>query len=253
MKNKIKYILSIAGFDPSGGAGVLADIKVFEQHELIGFGAITCITYQNENSFKGLKWLTLEDIVKQIEPLSNYRIEVIKIGLIENLQVLSRLILKLKSLFPNVKIIWDPIVKATTGFNFHANFDSELVAEILKNIYLVTPNLNEIEKFGSKDAIGNARIMSQHCYVALKGGHHADHANDLLFYEGKLIEEIKNKKVDRAAKHGSGCVFSSAFAVNIALNKNINEAFAEAKEYTLDFLLSNETLLGQHHKSLIIG
>ena len=117
---KRPYVLSIAGFDPSGGAGVLADVKTFEANKVYGFGVMSALTFQNDSEFEKVEWIPLEKIMEQISVLQKrFQFEYIKIGLIENLEVLNQLILNLKSNISNPKIIWDPILKATAGFDFH--------------------------------------------------------------------------------------------------------------------------------------
>ena len=114
------YVLSIAGFDPSGGAGILADIKTMEALQVQGFGVATSLTYQNENAFLGLHWISLERIIAQLKPLiSIYPISVVKIGLIESPTVLQGLLNYLKENLPSVRIVWDPILRASAGFDFH--------------------------------------------------------------------------------------------------------------------------------------
>ena len=84
------YTLSIAGYDPSGGAGVLADIKTFESIGVYGFATTTCITYQNDKQFEGINWLSKKKIKNQLYPILNkYEIDHVKIGLIKNLEILS--------------------------------------------------------------------------------------------------------------------------------------------------------------------
>lgn len=251
MPKKMTYILSVAGHDPSGGAGILADIKVFEHHRLLGFGAVTSITYQNENSFEGIHWLTFDEIIQQIKPLSKHNVEVVKIGLIKDLSQLNDLIDQLIVIFPGIKIVWDPILKASTGFEFHSTLDSLLLDRICNKIYLITPNVLEAEKLWSGTAIENSLSISKSCYVFLKGGHIEKHSNDQLYFNGNLIKEFEQVKLYGVEKHGSGCVLSSAIAANLAQGKTIENACGEGKEYTKDFLISNETLLGQHPNTLI--
>jgi hydroxymethylpyrimidine/phosphomethylpyrimidine kinase len=251
MPKKMTYILSVAGHDPSGGAGILADIKVFEHHRLLGFGAVTSITYQNEISFEGIHWLTFDEIIRQIKPLSKHPLEVAKIGLIKDLIQLNELIDQLLYLFPGIKIVWDPILKASTGFEFHSTLDSNLLKDIFNKIFLITPNVLEAAKLGAGTAIENSMAISNSCYVLLKGGHIEEHSNDQLYFKGDLLKFFDQVKLYGVEKHGSGCVLSSAIASNLALGKTIENACREGKEYTKDFLISNETLLGQHPNTLI--
>ena len=120
MTNKRPKVLTIAGFDPSAGAGVLADVKTFENIGVYGFAVTTSITYQNENKFGDVKWLSIKQIKNQIYPiLELHKIEFVKVGLIEDFKTLSAIIELLKAHNPTIKIIWDPILRASAGFNFH--------------------------------------------------------------------------------------------------------------------------------------
>jgi len=167
------YVLSIAGFDPSGGAGLLADIKTFEAHNVQGLGVCSALTFQNERDFLDTKWIDPCEILMQIDVLFKlYRINWAKIGLIENLDILDRIIDHLKSYNAGIDIIWDPILKATAGFVFHDKIPKEKLFEICKKIYLITPNFSEIRELlpGIKQEAG-ANILSNYCKVLIKGGH----------------------------------------------------------------------------------
>lgn len=243
------YALSIAGFDPSGGAGVLADIKVFEAHKVYGLGVSTSTTFQNEDEFLGVDWLSISSINKQLEPIiKNRKIEFAKIGLVENLDVLYQIISNLKSQIPNLKIIWDPILKASAGFDFHRTMDVELLTTICKAIYLITPNIPEALMLGESKAVSNnVMYMQQYCNVYLKGGHSEENkGKDFLFTtDGKQYAyRAKQKKV--YPKHGSGCVLSSAITANLAKGYKLHGACIRAKAYTEIFLVSNKTGLGFH-------
>src|ERR1700729_4382873 len=105
------YVLSIAGFDPSGGAGILADIKTFEAQQTLGLGVCSALTYQTENTFEGVTWVNKDTIIKQLAPLLKaYSIDYVKIGLIENMEVLNSIIDYLLGKNPSMRIIWDPIL-----------------------------------------------------------------------------------------------------------------------------------------------
>src|SRR5688572_10171990 len=120
MTKKRPFALSIAGFDPSSGAGVTADLKTFEAHKVQGLGVCTAITFQNDNEFDGLEWLTKEKLQAQLEPLfRKFKIRTAKIGLIRNLETLNWLVDYLLSKNPEMRIIWDPFLKASAGFTFH--------------------------------------------------------------------------------------------------------------------------------------
>jgi hydroxymethylpyrimidine/phosphomethylpyrimidine kinase len=239
MHKERPFVLSIAGFDPSGGAGILADIKTMETIGAYGLGVCTAITYQNDKNFKGLDWLPLDQIISQIEILLvQYSVEVVKIGLIMDLKMLSEIIKYLNEKNDRVKIIWDPILKASAGFEFHSSIDKEELGSVLNNITLITPNIPEAEKL-------NIYPHGLGCSCLLKGGHHNENANDVL-YSGNSALIIEGERTKNGEKHGSGCVLSSAIAAYMAEGLDIKNACIQAKNYTASFLKSSETLLGLH-------
>ena len=248
MTNKRPKVLTIAGFDPSAGAGVLADVKTFENIGVYGFAVTTSITYQNENKFGDVKWLSIKQIKNQIYPiLELHKIEFVKVGLIEDFKTLSAIIELLKAHNPTIKIIWDPILRASAGFNFHKKISKKELKYILKNIFLITPNWNEIQPLSNeKDPIIGAEKLAQYCAVYLKGGHNIETpATDILFIEDS-IDIFHPTKITTLEKHGSGCVLSSAITGYLAHGNTLHHACELAKEYTYQFLISNETKLGNH-------
>lgn len=142
-------IVTIAGFDPSNGAGLSADIKTFETLKCYGFAVQTANTVQNDITFESCHWIPLEIMIAQIDVLfKRFAIDYVKIGIVENWTVLSSLVDKLLEINPKVKIILDPVLKASSNFNFHENGDQRKMAqqldEVLSKIYLLTPNYDEI-------------------------------------------------------------------------------------------------------------
>jgi hydroxymethylpyrimidine/phosphomethylpyrimidine kinase len=243
------YVLSIAGFDPSGGAGILADVKTFEANHAYGLGVCTAITYQDESSFSGLSWISLEEIIRQTDTvLKKYKPDCIKIGLIESLPVLLKLIHHIRKHLPTVRIIWDPILKASAGFDFHSQIDLPVFRDICSELFLITPNIPEAVELGEAGAAEmNAAEISKACNVFLKGGHRADKTGeDLLFLtNGKRITYGGRPK-SIYQKHGTGCILSSAIAARLAKGADLEKACLLAKDYTLTVLESNISLLGFH-------
>jgi len=233
--------LSIAGFDPSGGAGVLADIKTFEQIGIYGCALITCITYQNDVKFQGARWLGMDEIEKQFTPLAErFTFEFIKIGLIQDIDILKGIVGMLKSNNPKTKIIWDPVLKTSSGALLHADGFSQDINEFFSNIYLVTPNTEEAE------IIGMDRLKS-YTNVLLKGGHGTTGTSeDILFTDG-LEYRFAAPRLPGMGKHGSGCVLSSAVTGFLALGHPLEDACQRAKDYTYQFLSSTDGLLGHHY------
>ncbi len=240
-------VLSIAGFDPSGGAGILADIKTFEQHKVLGLGVVTGLTFQNDSEFDGVKWIETDEIIKQIEVLSRkFKFEFIKIGMIKDLEMLAVILSPLRT--PNSKLIWDPILKASTGFEIHKTIDKKKVIDICKSIFLITPNTEEIRILTEEqDSMKGAKELSKYCNVFLKGGHNEKQkGKDFLFTTDGKVFPFRTKKIFEIGKHGSGCVLSSAITANLANGNNLQRACLKGKDYVTKFLMSNKTLLGYH-------
>ncbi len=243
------YVLSMAGFDPSAGAGLLADIKTFEANHAYGLGVCTAITFQTDESFDGVQWIGTEAIIKQCDLLlKKYKPQYIKIGLIENMTVMLNLIRHIRHQSETVRFIWDPILKASAGFEFHTKVDQMLLKEICEELYLITPNIPEAVELGESGAAEmNAAELSKYCHVFLKGGHRADKTGEDLLYvkNGKRIT-FGGRPKSLFQKHGSGCVLSSAIAARLAKGADLEKACLLAKDYTLSVLESNVSLLGFH-------
>ncbi|OOG74530.1 hydroxymethylpyrimidine/phosphomethylpyrimidine kinase [Flavobacterium sp. A45] len=243
-------VLTIAGFDPSGGAGVLADVKTFEQHKVYGFAINTGNTIQTENEFFEMQWTDLAFVLKSLEKLfGNYTIKAVKIGIVPSLDYLKQIVFTLKKLSPKTKIVWDTILKSSTEFDFLSIENQIALIEILKKIDLITPNYNEIKHFNREeiDPKKNAKFYSDYCSILLKGGHNSDEIGVDYLYTPNGIHKHLPKNVNCFEKHGSGCVLSAAITANLALGQNLKTACANAKTYTENYLLSNSSKLGFHH------
>ncbi|MDA3823990.1 MAG: hydroxymethylpyrimidine/phosphomethylpyrimidine kinase [Bacteroidales bacterium] len=229
------YVLSIAGFDPCGGAGVLADMKVLNRLEVTGLAVVSALTYQNDSSFDGAKWCSLEEILNQLKPLKKYPVKVVKIGLIESLDQLEGVINLVHLYYPESYIIWDPILKSSAGFCFHKI--NSIPKNLSKKIDLITPNYDEYKQ-----------LQLEHndcCTILLKGGHRkGNKGTDVLISKGKQTEITGFEMPAKYGKHGTGCVLSAAIAGYIALGFSEIEACVKGKEVVEQYMQSNETNLG---------
>ena len=251
MSQSRPYVLAIAGFDPSAGAGVLADVKTFEQHQVYGFAINTGNTIQTEMEFFEMQWTDLDFVQKSIDKLFvNYNIKAVKIGIVPSLEYLKEIVFSIKRISPETKIVWDTILKSTTEFRF-LNIESQTILnEILKKIDLITPNYNEILKLTSNEIDINsiAINLSKYCPVLLKGGHNPEEIGvDHLYLKNRFFSLAPNTNIEIIGKHGSGCVLSSAITSNLALNQDLITACINAKNYIENYLQSNLTKLGYHY------
>ncbi len=249
MSTNRPIVLSIAGFDPTGGAGVLADIKTFEQHQVTGFAITTANTIQTENEFFEIEWIDLSFVLRSLETLfKSYNIQSVKIGIVPSLDYLNQILSVIKAVSPTTQIVWDPVLKSTTDFNFITIENQLDLNKMLSKIDLITPNYNEAEilfpGFISNQLSLKNKISTS---VLLKGGHNPiEIGTDRLFLKDEIIDLLPSNK-ECFEKHGSGCVLSSAIASNLALDQTLTEACKNAKTYIEKFLSSNSTLIGYHY------
>lgn len=250
--NDRPFVLSIAGLDPSAGAGILADIKTLEQHQVYGLGVCSAITFQNDNYFESVSWLDNQTIIHQAKLLfDKYPIDFVKIGLVQSLKDLDEIIDTLLSWNSMLKIIWDPILKASAGFDFHEDINQILLEKILKKIYLITPNLPELQLLvvGGSSSEQKAFGLSKFCNVYLKGGHSDNEICMDILFTGINTVSFTAERIPNGEKHGSGCVLSSAITANLSKGLSLEETCENAKHYMNQFLKSNPSLLGYHFQS----
>ncbi len=248
MKNN-NYILTIAGFDPSSGAGLTADIKTFEAHDLYGLSVCTAVTVQNDVAFKKCVWIDEAIILEQIETLfERFSITVVKIGIIESWERLLVIIEKLKTLNPTIQIILDPVLKASAGFDFHTKQNVSILEKVLEACYFITPNYDEIKAlFPDKTIEETIGFISEKTNIYLKGGHRTDKKGWDEVYYNKLVQlNIPPIAESVYEKHGSGCVLSATLASNLKKELSLEDACKNTKVYVEQFLNSNDSLLGVH-------
>jgi hydroxymethylpyrimidine/phosphomethylpyrimidine kinase len=248
MSKKLTYILSIAGFDPCGGAGVLADVKTFEQHGCTGMAVQTANTIQTESEFKSVNWIDESIVFTQLDfLLSSYQFKYVKIGLIPSLTFFKTVVEKCKTANRKVKIIWDPVLSASSGFSFGQDLSD--LKEILNELYLITPNWSEVQTLSSSEnGKEGAKILSEYVKVYLKGGHNPDDLGKDFLFENSESQTFnpKARNMTYYEKHGSGCVLSSAIAANLANGYLLQKSCLKSKRYIEGVLASSKTFLGRH-------
>ena len=247
---KRPVVLTIAGFDPSGGAGLLADVKTMEALNCYGLAVCTANTIQTDVAFESCYWIDKAIIKSQLTTLLNrFKVDVVKVGIIENWEVLKELLGIVLELRPSAKIVLDPVLKSSSGFQFQSG-ETAVLDQVLERVYLLTPNYQEIEVLYSDKSIEETiNYLATKTNVLLKGGHKPDAlgVDELFTIEGKRF--VLNPKMKGVSeKHGSGCVLASAIASHLALGFPLLKACYKGKRYTEKFLSSNKSLLGFHSK-----
>lgn len=251
MPDKRPLALTIAGFDPSAGAGLLADVKTLEASGVYGLGACSALTVQNDVAFERVRWVPAAEIREQLQALlARFEFDFVKIGLVESLPQLLELVGWLKSQRPRLQFVWDPVLKATAGYEFHQVTDSHLVRALCDEMALITPNQPEILRLWPAESVeAAAEVVGSFCPVLLKGGHaEGEWSTDVLLEDGRR-HVFSAPRLPHGAKHGSGCVLSAAVLAGLAKGESLPKACRTGKHYVGAFLASNDSLLGYHSKN----
>lgn len=248
----MKCVLTIAGSDCSGGAGIQADLKTMMAHGVYGMSAITALTAQNTTGVSQIMEVTPEFLGEQLEMIfTDIYPDAIKIGMISSCSLISTIRQKLEK-FRAKQIVVDPVMVATSGARLIAEDAMEALQEELFPIAtLLTPNIPETECLlgckitGADEMEKAAREIGERwdCSVLVKGGHRINDANDLLYQnQTHNVQLFQGRRIDNPNTHGTGCTLSSAIASNLALGYDMAAAVARAKEYLSGALASGLNL-----------
>ena len=248
----MKTILTIAGSDPTGGAGIQADLRVLEKHGLRGSSAITAITAQTPKKFISIYPIPADVLTQQLSAVSeDVQFDAIKVGMIATVANVQAIIFFLKRMV-NVPIIIDPIIDSSTGYPLLEAAALPIFEQnLLPLATVVTPNLMEAGTLAgmrvsnvdtmiaaAKTIHENIRKMGggreKLLTIIVTGGHLNDRSTDILF-DGKDITRIEGEIVN-AELHGSGCLYSSAVVSNLVLGDSVKEAAIKAKNYVTENL-----------------
>lgn len=235
----IKKVLTIAGSDCSGGAGIQADIKTITAHKMYAMSVITALTAQNTTGVYGIYETTPEFVGQQIDCIFNdIRPDAVKIGMVSNSKIIEIIAEKLKE-YKAINIVIDPVMVSTSGCKLLSDEAMEtLISKLFPLGTVITPNIPESEVlcgFSIKtedDMIRAAKEISKtvDSAILVKGGHLINDATDLL-YENGNIHWFKSERINTTNTHGTGCTLSSAIACNLADGKNLSESIQNAKGY----------------------
>ena len=223
---------------------------MFNAKQVLGMSVCTALTYQSEDHFNGLDWVPLPKLMRQAERLlTQYPIRVVKVGLIENWAALERMLTWIRQLRPEVFIVWDPVLRASAGFDFHSTEADSVPESLAKLVDIITPNWEEMQQLMPKlDPQAGAQAWAKHSAVLLKGGHRPDRPGvDTLFTNGEMFEfPPLDDNGTRYPKHGTGCVLSAAIAAEYASepDRPLRLICTRAKEQIERYMASDEGLLG---------
>ena len=248
MSETMNFALTIAGFDGSAGAGILADVKAMAHFGVYCESVCTALTQQNEDEFVAPGWVIWDRIEAQLETLFKKRtFKYVKIGLVEKAKVLKRIVEFIREKSPDAYIVWDPIASASAGFHFLRAAEQNKFMPVMKQIDLVTPNQDEFGFLGFEQAAAKGTFeFGKDFALLLKGGHfNGPEAVDLLWDRDGKQYKFTSPRLPGGGKHGTGCHLSSAILANLALGKDLPTACKIAKEYLTELLQSGEGRLAK--------
>ena len=235
----MKKVLSIAGSDCSGGAGIQADLKTFSAHGVFGMSVIVSVVAENTSRVIDIQNVTPDMIEKQIDAVfEDIEVDAVKIGMLSTPECMKAVAAKVKQYQPE-NVVIDPVMYAKNGCPLmEPTAVSTLIETIIPLADVLTPNIPEAEKIAdmqistvSDIETAAKKIHSMGCKsVVVKGGHHIGNAVDVLF-DGKNFYHFETARIDTKNTHGTGCTFSSAIASQLAKGKSVPDAVKAAKTY----------------------
>ncbi|MGH9357680.1 MAG: bifunctional hydroxymethylpyrimidine kinase/phosphomethylpyrimidine kinase [Terriglobia bacterium] len=234
-------VLTVAGFDPSGGAGIAADLKTFGAHNCYGVAAITALTVQNTQGVNGVYPIESSRLRESIQALfEDGRICAIKIGMLgdrKNAEVVKEMLTK----HSKVPAVLDPVLRSAGGRELLDAAGSGVLRDHLIGLTsIITPNLYEAAvltglQVGSVEEMKAAaqKLVSMGARAVVVTGGHLEKATD-IFFDGANFEIFVGERVKPDHTHGTGCTFSSAIASNLALGRQLRDAVVMAKVYVTE-------------------
>lgn len=231
--------LSIAGSDPSGGAGIQADLKTLTVNGVYAMCAITALTVQNTLGVTNILEVSPDFLGQQIDAVfQDIRPDAVKIGMVSSVGLIEKIGEKLRD-YQAKNIVVDPVMVATSGSRLLQSAAATALQEQLFPLAaVVTPNIPEAQALSGREihtpedmeAAAKAIGDTYGCAVLCKGGHSLNDANDYLYHQGKG-RWFWGKRIENPNTHGTGCTLSSAIAANLAKGHDLETAVAKAKEY----------------------
>jgi hydroxymethylpyrimidine/phosphomethylpyrimidine kinase len=229
-------LLTIAGSDSGGGAGIQADLKAFSRAGAHGMSAITAVTAQNTETVTAVYPLPPEAIVEQVRAVAgDIGVDAVKIGMVGNAAAIEA-VAEALGLVGDAPVVLDPVMVAESGARLlEEEAEDALRGLLVPRASVVTPNVPEAEVLAGKGAGPDAEDLARAIHglgpgaVVVTGGRRREVAAD-VFFDGERLETIEGERHPDGAAHGSGCTHSSTLAVQLALGADPLEAARRAKE-----------------------
>jgi hydroxymethylpyrimidine/phosphomethylpyrimidine kinase len=248
MAREVPTVLSIAGSDSGGGAGIQADLKAFARCGVHGMTAITALTAQNTTGVTAIHPIPRDFIVEQVRVVQDdLGVDAVKIGMLGTAEIVRAVEEALELLDPGTPIVIDPVMVAESGAVLLDDAAREALArELLPRATVITPNVPEARVLAGE---GEPEELARKLYdlgpqnVVVTGGHREELAD--LFFDGDTLTEIPGDKHPDGAAHGSGCTHSSALAAHLALGRSPLEAARNARRIAAEAVAHGLRELGR--------
>ena len=250
----MKHLLTIAGSDSSGGAGIQADLKTFAAHGVFGMSVITAVTAQNTCGVTAVQDIAPDIITAQIDAVfSDIRVDGVKIGMVSRTESIHAIAEALKKWNPPV-IVVDPVMISKSGYPLlQPEACDALIKELLPLATLLTPNLPEAEaicglsiKTEQDMEKAAAHIINLGAKAVLVKGGHLEYSADDYLYNGNEGIWLPGTRIQTQHTHGTGCTLSSALASNLAKGMELTDAVKAAKAY-VTIAIQHGIALGHGH------
>jgi hydroxymethylpyrimidine/phosphomethylpyrimidine kinase len=255
MPQTLKQVLTIAGSDSGGGAGIQADIKALSANGVFAMSAITAITAQNTEEVTEVFELPLSIIAAQIDAIfDDFEVAAVKTGMLSSTAIVEMVAARLKSQHV-AHLVVDPVMISKSGYPL---LQPEAVEAVKTRLFplalIVTPNVQEAQHLSGIEitSLADARraakaIHGLGCkHVVIKGGHLlSERATDLL-YDGRFFNVLKGEYIDTKHTHGTGCTFASALTAHLARGRPVLDAVQAAKAYVTE-AIRHSLAIGHGH------
>ena len=242
----MKTVLTIAGSDPSGGAGIQADLKTMVAHGVYGMSVITAVTAQNTCGVYDVFDIPQRLVQSQMDAVfTDIFPDAVKIGMVSSAQIIQTIAGRL-SIYRPKHVVVDPVLVSTSGRSLIGSDATTALTDLLFPFAdVITPNIPEAERFCGFEICSKADMVraASHLYdqfhkcILVKGGHMQAGSDDLLYQEGEAIW-LKGERLDVKNTHGTGCTLSTAIAANLAKGQHMETAVRQAKQFVTKALSS---------------
>ncbi|MFC5558999.1 bifunctional hydroxymethylpyrimidine kinase/phosphomethylpyrimidine kinase [Ureibacillus thermophilus] len=251
----MNIVMTIAGSDSGGGAGIQADLKTFQELDVFGTSVITALTAQNTLGVHGIFPATPEFVEQQLNAvLDDLKVKALKTGMLFSKEIIERIAKKLRE--QQIQIVVDPVMIAKGG---HALLKEDAVQAMIKELIpiatVVTPNIPEAEAITGmaidteediKQAAEKLLSIGVGC-VVMKGGHMDEPtATDRIYFQDGSTFQLKSKRIHTKHTHGTGCTFSAAITAYLGRGFSVKDSIIEAKKY-VQSAIENPLHIGNGH------